>query len=117
SLSILLHASLNFSLFMSCRPHVYPLFPYTSLFRSRCSASRSRSTSASDASRRGPISASAASHPARRSAYAEPASVRRSPESTERSEEHTAELQSRGQLVCRILRQTKKVWTTSRAPI
>src|SRR5699024_12732447 len=67
------------------------LFPYTTLFRSR-------------SSRALPAGRGAATR------CASPPTVRTSSVSTSvpRSEEHTFELQSRGQLVCRLLLEKKK---------
>src|SRR6266702_2630060 len=77
--------SFFFFFLMIRRPPRSTLFPYTTLFRSpRAPEPRARWV---------PYWA-----PARR----------RSP----RSEEHTSELQSRGQLVCRLLLETKKVRTS-----
>src|SRR6266511_5875350 len=69
---------LFFFFLMIRRPPRSTLFPYTTLFRSRCAAR----------SRPGPGTGSA----------------RRPP----RSEEHTSELQSRENLVCRLLLEKKK---------
>src|SRR5437660_4280904 len=63
------------------RPPITPLFPYTTLFRSHTSRPRR-------------IHDPRRSHEYRFSAP--------------RSEEHTSELQSRGQLVCRLLLEKKK---------
>src|SRR5438105_7026631 len=70
------------------RPPRSTLFPYTTLFRSRSSCSRSCAPVAGirRCSRRSP---------------------RRGPSQT-RSEEHTSELQSRVDLVCRLLLEKKK---------
>src|SRR2546423_6288219 len=73
------------------RPPRSTLFPYTTLFRSRRTPSRS-SRSRSSA---GPA-LTGASSPARRS-------------SATRSEEHTSELQSLAYLVCRLLLEKKKL--------
>src|SRR5438067_4297765 len=89
--------NLNFtSVSMMPRPPRSTLFPYTTLFRSPaspprwsppCGARRSRSS-------RSPRRVAAA---------------RRDPApSGERSEEHTSELQSRFELVCRLLLEKKK---------
>src|SRR5436190_7092867 len=63
------------------------LFPYTTLFRSSAGASRAR--------RRG--SSRRASCPGR------------GPPAAPRSEEHTSELQSHSDLVCRLLLEKKKI--------
>src|SRR5207244_13444298 len=73
------------------RPPRSPLFPYTTLFRS-CAGAAGCSSAASRAwSQR---SARSASIP--------------SPGACARSEEHTSELQSPDQLVCRLLLEKKK---------
>src|SRR5256886_11628862 len=75
------------------RPPRSTLFPYTTLFRSRCawvSASTRAGAPSSRPMRRRPHSA-----PARASTVA-------------RSEEHTSELQSQSNLVCRLLLEKKK---------
>src|SRR5256886_9477868 len=71
------------------RPPRSTLFPYTTLFRSACcgSGSSARSTS--------------------RRTSAIPTSSRSSP-LERRSEEHTSELQSQSNLVCRLLLEKKK---------
>src|SRR2546428_5190006 len=70
------------------RPPRSTLFPYTTLFRSRASAS-----CASRSWRQPDSSPSPCSSPIR---------------SARRSEEHTSELQSRSDLVCRLLLEKKK---------
>src|SRR3989454_4029750 len=83
------------------RPPRSTLFPYTTLFRSDVYAgarafqlARRRASSASGTSRSN----------RRRSASI----VMRSPSCTRRSEEHTSELQSPCNLVCRLLLEKKK---------
>src|SRR5947199_10246681 len=71
------------SFFMTCRPPRSPPFPYTPLFRS---LSRGRSS---------PLWPRSLSKPT-------------PPADTERSEEHTSELQSLRHLVCRLLLEKKK---------
>src|SRR5438034_7224814 len=69
------------------RPPTSPLFPYTTLFRSRVAAlARTRSG----------LSATAGVHPHEARAW------------SPRSEEHTSELQSHSDLVCRLLLEKKK---------
>src|SRR2546428_7301048 len=71
--------SFHFFFLMIRRPPRSTLFPYTTLFRSGFGSSRRcRSTSCADPGR------------------------------TDRSEEHTSELQSRSDLVCRLLLEKKK---------
>src|SRR5216683_5012829 len=88
----LFHLSMNFNVFfffffflMIRRPPRSTLFPYTTLFRSRRSAAR-----------RFPIARS----PFR--------SLRHRVPRSSRSEEHTSELQSRSDVVCRLLLEKKK---------
>src|SRR5690606_40245827 len=92
-----LRALLLFSLLIP-RPPISPLFPYTTLFRSttpvpcgRPVRSRSRCTTPPSSPSR-----STTTSPAGRSSAAP------------RSEEHTSELQSRENLVCRLLLEKKK---------
>src|SRR2546430_8948317 len=69
------------------RPPRSPLFPYTTLFRSRpCCAPWGRHATSTCSSRSSPATARAA-----------------------RSEEHTSELQSQSNLVCRLLLEKKKI--------
>src|SRR5947207_4306224 len=85
------------------RPPSSTLFPYTTLFRSHVAAP----------SRRGRIAAARRDRPAPRRAVAHP---RPPPERRVghallghlRSEEHTSELQSHSDLVCRLLLEKKK---------
>src|SRR3712207_8999861 len=79
------------------RPPRSTLFPYTTLFRSRCSPSRPPT----------------ATRPARPTTSSTPTPAagrptRCSPTTAPRSEEHTSELQSRQYLVCRLLLEKKK---------
>src|SRR5438270_10484283 len=74
------------------RPPGSTLFPYTTLFRSR-RAARRRDTAGSSAP--GPRS---------RGTCLRPTTTRRG-----RSEEHTSELQSQSNLVCRLLLEKKKI--------
>src|SRR2546421_3153551 len=71
------------------RPPRSTLFPYTTLFRSSCSRPTSDAAPRSASSRR-------------------PGSASTSPSTAARSEEHTSELQSRSDLVCRLLLEKKK---------
>src|SRR5690349_22334459 len=73
------------------RPPSSTLFPYTTLFRSNCRASRKGRR------RKGQP---------RRSRH--PAMTREPCAWAQRSEEHTSELQSRRDLVCRLLLEKKK---------
>src|SRR5260221_6481664 len=79
------------------RPPRSTLFPYTTLFRSRTIAAKSRSAASAPAQ----PEAGRARPSGRRAAAASPASGWR-------SEEHTSELQSHSDLVCRLLLEKKK---------
>src|SRR5207302_4796727 len=91
-------------------PPTSPLFPYTTLFRSSVQSRTAALSHTIDGSTRGAIGRSA-----RAGSPGAPAS-RGLPSSThseagapgERSEEHTSELQSRENLVCRLLLEKKK---------
>src|SRR5438034_6091777 len=83
------------------RPPRSTLFPYTTLFRSpawwRCRRPGARGT-------RWPCRSTPAGCPARRP----PCRWRDAPGGDRRSEEHTSELQSHSDLVCRLLLEKKK---------
>src|SRR2546426_7803172 len=79
------------------RPPRSTLFPYTTLFRSHCLRRRSLSSCSKKSS---------ASQPRQR-----PWRQRRLPVAGRRSEEHTSELQSPCNLVCRLLLEKKKKTT------
>src|SRR5690606_40386875 len=93
------------------RPPRSTLFPYTTLFRSawrssssrwRCSsASRRRCCSSSTTERGGAVSTGS-------TAGTSTGAPSPGPRLTKRSEEHTSELQSRENLVCRLLLEKKK---------
>src|SRR5205807_9810882 len=90
------------------RPPNSTLFPYTTLFRS---IPRSwRSTAASSPPRRGTTKPTSSSRPR---SHSKPVCGRVSASSpgTRRSEEHTSELQSPCNLVCRLLLEKKKKQT------
>src|SRR2546428_2055589 len=87
------------------RPPRSTLFPYTTLFRSRNDLS---SPAAGSESRAGPRPELAAPLRQRRRAAA-----RGRVRGVARSEEHTSELQSRSDLVCRLLLEKKKRQTNS----
>src|SRR5437868_9384134 len=86
-----------FLLFVPQLPPRSPLFPYTTLFRSPAAAPLSRAASRSPSRSRDP--------------RCRCASARSSEDPGFRSEEHTSELQSRFELVCRLLFEKKKVMT------
>src|SRR2546430_8992074 len=81
--------SVSFFFLMIRRPPRSTLFPYTTLFRS--------------AQPRDPVARAAAATAGR-------AGGERHPSAGKRSEEHTSELQSQSNLVCRLLLEKKK-WT------
>src|SRR5258708_31755352 len=84
------------------RPPRSTLFPYTTLFRSGCSPPRPttmRFASQLDSRQSCCQAAKSVSNPLRRSSPRAP---------TNRSEEHTSELQSPDHLVCRLLLEKKK---------
>src|SRR2546427_4935424 len=76
------------------RPPRSTLFPYTTLFRSHLTRKLSAPLLAASAALRG--------------FKAESAFAAASPNSESRSEEHTSELQSQSNLVCRLLLEKKK---------
>src|SRR2546421_6811472 len=78
------------------RPPRSTLFPYTTLFRSRICASPRATSCAAGWSRE------------RCQAALQSAARHRSKDGQLRSEEHTSELQSRSDLVCRLLLEKKK---------
>src|SRR5438034_7848737 len=91
--------------FLSPRPSTTTLFPYTTLFRSAPGATRTlktrlpasrRRTGATSTSRASPISRGSPTYRRRR------------------SEEHTSELQSHSDLVCRLLLEKKNQHTEAR---
>src|SRR2546430_3438755 len=83
------------------RPPRSTLFPYTTLFRSQKKAAR-RSEPPDPVERR-PLTSSRASSASRRTRASWSSRTARS-----RSEEHTSELQSQSNLVCRLLLEKKK---------
>src|SRR5256886_10825840 len=101
------------------RPPRSTLFPYTTLFRS---ASRAATRIATPDSR---SRKSLAPRPSRRRQPSEHDRVRADParplmfhpDTDERSEEHTSELQSQSNLVCRLLLEKKKNGVASGTPI
>src|SRR2546421_9388750 len=89
-------ASFLFFFLMIRRPPRSTLFPYTTLFRSRPVSSRVSTTRTVTASPGGVCVCWLRPRPVCRAAH------------TPRSEEHTSELQSRSDLVCRLLLEKKK---------
>src|SRR5690349_23796826 len=90
------------------RPPRSTLFPYTTLFRSRCDhwsaekLRRCRGNSHSPARIFSALRDSGRTEPALWPSWQQP------PDADWRSEEHTSELQSRRDLVCRLLLEKKK---------
>src|SRR2546427_2578295 len=90
------------------RPPRSTLFPYTTLFRSRSTplqARPSRTRSSGAGSSIFPLETSVRSS---RPCRAPPPRLRRTAVPFGRSEEHTSELQSQSNLVCRLLLEKKK---------
>src|SRR5688572_32529618 len=85
------------------RPPRSTLFPYTTLFRSSIGISRARSARAAPA-----ISAAVSPRSDNSTRKRAISSSEVSPSSSARSEEHTSELQSQSNLVCRLLLEKKK---------
>src|SRR5205085_12290186 len=99
---ISLNTILFFFFLMIRRPPISTLFPYTTLFRSRYSSFNRRVA---------PRSAD----PARRGQPGEPAGGDRDAlEARARSEEHTSELQSQSNLVCRLLLEKKNNYISNK---
>src|SRR2546421_1127998 len=97
------------------RPPRSTLFPYTTLFRSKSSHARLMSRKFDFTPRRN-ISVGVKGIPVRSNQFklaSAPASAWWMPRGIHRSEEHTSELQSRSDLVCRLLLEKKKKATTS----
>src|SRR2546430_2673313 len=102
------------------RPPRSTLFPYTTLFRSwcsiRCCASSRRAIrrEKGEATWSGSSTARSWWHPACVGRCARSRSIRARPS---RSEEHTSELQSQSNLVCRLLLEKKKKFTRRQVAI
>src|SRR2546430_6073730 len=95
------------------RPPRSTLFPYTTLFRSRNHlADRNESDRTSRRNSRGDSHRFLASHGPR----AMRTLLRRASATQARSEEHTSELQSQSNLVCRLLLEKKKKKPTTSSP-
>src|SRR5204863_10224001 len=90
-----------FFFLMIRRPPRSTLFPYTTLFRSPSGTRAIECLPAGSVRRDRPEKRTAGRHPARSPRRLPPAGGRR-------SEEHTSELQSRRDLVCRLLLEKKK---------
>src|SRR5699024_11894976 len=97
------HLFISFFFLSVPRPPTSTHFPYTTLFRSRC---RPRKAPGVDVEhRRDRHIDVVAREAALRAGHAE---QRQSRDRMQRSEEHTSELQSRFELVCRLLLEKKK---------
>src|SRR2546428_7778657 len=81
------------------RPPRSTLFPYTTLFRSSS-----------------PGSASCTNTPSLTGSFASRGPISSTRKSADRSEEHTSELQSRSDLVCRLLLEKKKISASHQLP-
>src|SRR2546430_6505564 len=90
------------------RPPRSTLFPYTTLFRSKCASARAKSAAVN-------VSCVAPSGFFRTDSKIEIA--RNIDGRTFRSEEHTSELQSQSNLVCRLLLEKKKTQSCYSAPV
>src|SRR2546426_6207466 len=89
------------------RPPRFPPFPYPTLFRSIATPSASRSAPTSDPARCAGSPSAPPASPARPSSWRRRPPTPASP--TTRSEEHTSELQSPCNIVCRLLLEKKKI--------
>src|SRR5204863_9568841 len=102
--SLIHHMSptLLFYLLLTRRPPKSTLFPYTTLFRSQSDRTRTRRA------RVGIHRVNYRPVPAARARRVDPRLRRSRAPTATRSEEHTSELQSRRDLVCRLLLEKKK---------
>src|SRR5260221_5502687 len=114
-LRLILLLALFFFFLMIRRPPRSTLFPYTTLFRSPLALARGRPGDSEllVPHRRRGVRAHRAGRRVRRGAVgAGDRAARRSPITCTRSEEHTSELQSHSDLVCRLLLGKKKATQT-----
>src|SRR5438034_4515227 len=86
------------------RPPISTLFPYTTLFRSRAGRGFQGRSAAED---RG-VPSRGGARPAVRPGGPRPGRLGGHGDGSDRSEEHTSELQSHSDLVCRLLLEKKK---------
>src|SRR5690606_41900917 len=102
------YTNLPFFVVTRLRPPSPTLFPYTTLFRSSVSSSSSSVDSV------GPVPSDTSVGSTASVASLEISETERTtgvPSSALRSEEHTSELQSRENLVCRLLLEKKNDWS------
>src|SRR5690242_20855187 len=92
---------------MTRRPTKSPLFPYTTLFRS-LGCRRDRVGQHTRRGRQRCVGPRALGRPPHHAAANAPADARNALRDLRRSEEHTSELQSHVNLVCRLLLEKKK---------
>src|SRR5690242_20754448 len=103
--------SLIFFFLMIRRPPISTLFPYTTLFRSRL-LPLSRNAGAQSSASAGKTRAGLRHQPCAEVRHPEPRLPgSRAKQEAHRSEEHTSELQSHVNLVCRLLLEKKKIPT------
>src|SRR5207302_8789600 len=102
--------NLPFFFFMQRRPQRSTLFPYTTLFRSNRGGAAGAETAGGIGAGPGPAAALIEAAGGARLKAAAAAGAPQTPRSSSpsRSEEHTSELQSRENLVCRLLLEKKK---------
>src|SRR5690606_41742829 len=96
-----------FFFFTIRRPPSSTLFPYTTLFRSSSSFNSAMSVSVADSALESPSNFAACARISGSLSFRKGSST--SLISACRSEEHTSELQSRENLVCRLLLEKKKI--------
>src|SRR5690554_7423600 len=95
------------------RPPRSTLFPYTTLFRSKEKKTRRSRRGGGTANAETTVTEGAAKEETKSEAKEEaPKAKKETAKKAERSEEHTSELQSRPHLVCRLLLEKKKNYTT-----
>src|SRR5437667_2933759 len=90
------------------RPPRSTLFPYTTLFRSISVARSSGRTDSASSLKRGYFAAAARPRVSSSASASAPSVPPPGPNAITRSEEHTSELQSHHDLVCRLLLEKKK---------
>src|SRR2546430_8281949 len=96
-----------FFFLMIRRPPRSTLFPYTTLFRSSESLAKTLATVPGHQHQQ--LSVHALGHAIRQRGSALSHAISRHEQGVDRSEEHTSELQSQSNLVCRLLLEKKKM--------